>query len=50
MQIQIAKKTDIQDIINFIKFKYKKKNHILTKKKKIFNFYFTKNKKVNFVI
>jgi len=50
MQIQIAKKTDIQDIINFIKLKYKKKNHILTKNKKIFNFYFTKNEKVNFVI
>lgn len=50
MQIQIAKKTDIQNIINFIKFKYKKKNHILTKKKKIFGFYFTKNKNVNFVI
>jgi hypothetical protein len=50
MQIQIAKKTDYQDIINFIKLKYKKKNHILTRNKQIFNFFFTKNKKVNFVI
>ena len=49
MQIQIAKKSDIQDIINFIKFKYKK-NHILTKNIKIFNFFFSKKKNVNFAI
>jgi hypothetical protein len=50
MQIQIAKKTDYHDVINFIKLKYKKKNHILTRNKQIFDFFFTKNKKVNFVI
>jgi hypothetical protein len=49
MEIRIAKKKDLKDIINFIKLEYNK-NHILTKNNKIFKFFFTKNKKVNFII
>jgi hypothetical protein len=50
MQIRKAKKSDIKDIITFIKLKYLKRNHILVRKKKIFYFFFTKGKKVNFIL
>jgi hypothetical protein len=50
MQIRKAKKSDIKDIIEFIKLKYTKKKHILVIKRKIFFFFFVKKKDVNFII
>ena len=50
MKIRLAKKSDLKDIINFIKKNYYKKNHILVTNKKIFNFFFLSSKNVNFII
>lgn len=50
MKIRIGQKKDKKKIIDFIKKRYFRKNHILTKKNGIFDFFFLKKDKLNFVI